>query len=150
MSGPGKSFLRGVRGFYSRLPVLGWILGGLIAVLLENPYVFDPILEALGSAELENSLGEMLADLFGLPKIPVLFGFNIMLIASIPFFFIGLAVLHSISAAWPGRSLALAGVYLLLIIALWPAAFVAMLGVLELWLRLRDRAKARRTNKGNK
>jgi hypothetical protein len=71
------------------------------------------------------------------------------LIASIPFFFIGLAVLHSISAAWPGRPLALAGVYLFLILALWPAAFVAVLGVLEFWLRLRDRAKARRSNKGN-
>ena len=77
------------------------------------------------------------------------FGFNIMLIASIPFFFIGLAVLHSISAAWPGRPLALAGVYLFLILALWPAVFVAVLGVLEFWLRLRDRAKARRSNKGN-
>ena len=92
-------------------------------------------------------LGGVLAFFGGEPGF---FGFNIMLIASIPFFFIGLAVLHSISAAWPGRPLALAGVYLLLILALWPAAFVAMLGVLELWLRLRDRAKARRTNKGNK
>ena len=72
-----------------------------------------------------------------------------MLIASIPFFFIGLAVLHSISASWPGRPLALAGVYMLLILALWPAVFVALLGALEFWLQLRDRAKARRTTKGN-
>ena len=92
-------------------------------------------------------LGGVLAFFGGEPSF---FGFNIMLIASIPFFFIGLAVLHNISAAWPGRLLALAGVYLMLILALWPAALVALLGVLELWLRLRDRAKARRTNKGNK
>jgi len=91
-------------------------------------------------------LGVILAIFGGEPEF---FGFNILLIASIPFFFIGLAVLHSISAAWPGRPLALAGVYLFLILALWPAAFVAVLGVLEFWLRLRDRAKARRSNKGN-
>lgn len=77
-------------------------------------------------------------------------GFNIMLIASIPFFFIGLAVLHNISLAWPGRFIWLTGIYLFLILALWPAIVIAALGVLEFWLRLRDRAKARRTNKGNK
>ena len=73
-----------------------------------------------------------------------------MLIASIPFFFIGLAVLHNISLAWPGRFIWLTGIYLFLILALWPAVVIAALGVLEFWLRLRDRAKARRTNKGNK
>lgn len=81
---------------------------------------------------------------------PGFLGFNIMLIASIPFFFIGLAVLHNISLAWPGRLIWLTGIYLFLILALWPAVVIAALGVLEFWLRLRDRAKARRTNKGNK
>jgi len=51
--------------FFSRLfsgiPVLGWLLGVLIAVLLER------------------YLGEALAEILGLPKIPVLFGFVIML-----------------------------------------------------------------------
>ena len=77
-------------------------------------------------------------------------GFNIMLIAGIPFFFIGLAVLHNISSAWRGRFIWLIGIYLFLTLALWPALVIAALGVLEFWLRLRDRAKARRTNKGNK
>jgi len=74
-----RGMLRRVGGFYGRLPVLGWLLGALIAVLLENPYVFDPLLEALGAATLDNSLGEMLAEVCGLPKIPVLFGCTIML-----------------------------------------------------------------------
>jgi hypothetical protein len=72
-----------------------------------------------------------------------------MLIATIPFFFIGLAVLHSISAAWPGRPILLAGVYLLLILLLWPAAIIALLGMTEYWLRIRQRMHARRSNKGN-
>ena len=77
-------------------------------------------------------------------------GFNIMLIAGTPFFFIGLAVLHNISSAWPGRFIWLSGIYLFLTLALWPAAVIAAFGVLEFRLRLRDRAKARRMNKGNK
>ena len=80
---------------------------------------------------------------------PGLFGTNATIVATVPFFFIGLAVLHSISAAWPGRPLVLSGLYLLLVLLLWPAAIVAMLGLAEKWLRLRTRAQARPTNKGN-
>jgi hypothetical protein len=91
-------------------------------------------------------LGALLAFFGGEPGF---FGFNVMLIATIPFFFIGLAVLHSISAAWPGRPIMLAAVYLSVVLALWPAAVIALLGILEYWLRLRERMQARRTNKGN-
>ena len=80
---------------------------------------------------------------------PGLFGTNATIVATVPFFFIGLAVLHSISAAWPGRPLVLSGLYLLLVLLLWPAVIVAMLGLAEKWLRLRARAQARPTNKGN-
>lgn len=77
------------------------------------------------------------------------FGLNVMLIATIPFFFIGLAVLHSISAAWPGRLFLLVGVYLFLVLLVWPAAIIALLGLIEHWVRLRERMHARRSNKGN-
>ena len=77
------------------------------------------------------------------------FGINIMLIATIPFFFIGLAVLHSISCAWPGRLFLLMGAYLFLILLVWPAAIIALLGLIEHWVRLRERMHARRSNKGN-
>lgn len=76
-------------------------------------------------------------------------GLNTLIIALVPFFFIGLAVLHSISAAWPGRPLLLAGVYVFLILLLWPAAIVALLGIAEKWTDFRGRAKASGTNKGN-
>ncbi|MBW1754263.1 MAG: branched-chain amino acid ABC transporter permease, partial [Deltaproteobacteria bacterium] len=46
--------------FFSRVPLLGWLLGALIAVMLEY-YLGDP-----------------LADVLGLPKVPVLFGFVII------------------------------------------------------------------------
>lgn len=91
-------------------------------------------------------LGALMAFFGGEPGF---FGLNVMLIATIPFFFIGLAVLHSISAAWPGRPIMLAAVYLFVGLALWPAAVIALLGILEYWLRLRERMQARRTNKGN-
>ena len=77
------------------------------------------------------------------------FGLNVMLIATIPFFFIGLAVLHSISAAWPGRLFLLMGAYLFLVLLVWPAAIIALLGLIEHWVRLRERMHARRSNKGN-
>jgi len=50
-----------LRNSFSQVPLLGWLLGAVIAVLLER------------------YLGDGLADVLGLPKIPVLFGFLIML-----------------------------------------------------------------------
>ena len=56
-----KTLMSKLGEFFSRVPLLGWLLGALIAVMLEH-YLGDP-----------------LADVLGLPKIPVLFGFVIML-----------------------------------------------------------------------
>lgn len=81
--------------------------------------------------------------------IPGFIGLNALIVALVPFFFIGMAVLHSISAAWPGRPLLLAGIYITLILLLWPAAFIALLGIAEKWIGLRDRVNRSRTNKGN-
>jgi branched-chain amino acid transport system permease protein len=53
--------LKKLRNSFSQVPLLGWLLGALIAVVLEY------------------YLGETLADVLRLPKIPVLFGFVIML-----------------------------------------------------------------------
>ncbi|GAB4274444.1 MAG: hypothetical protein Kow0092_29850 [Deferrisomatales bacterium] len=56
-----KGLRAGFRRAFGRVPVLGWLTGWLAAVLLER------------------WMGDPLADLLGLPKIPVLFGFNIAL-----------------------------------------------------------------------
>jgi branched-chain amino acid transport system permease protein len=53
---PPKRFLR-LRQFLGDVPLLAWLFGGLISVLIEQ------------------QIGERLANLLGLPKIPVLFGF---------------------------------------------------------------------------
>jgi len=50
-----------IRAFFSLVPLLSWLIGALTAVVLEH------------------LLGPLLAGLLGLPKIPVLFGFVIML-----------------------------------------------------------------------
>jgi branched-chain amino acid transport system permease protein len=56
-----KLLLKKIRNSFSRVPLIGWLLGSLIAVVFEH------------------YLGEPLADILMLPKIPVLFGFVIML-----------------------------------------------------------------------
>ena len=50
-----------IRDLYSRAPLLGWLFGAMVAVVFEH------------------FLGDPLADILGLPKIPVLFGCVIML-----------------------------------------------------------------------
>jgi branched-chain amino acid transport system permease protein len=50
-----------IRKSFSQVPLLGWLLGALVAVMLEH------------------YLGDALVEVLGLPKIPVLFGFVIML-----------------------------------------------------------------------
>ncbi len=56
-----KTFRYQIRDSFIRIPLLGWLFGALIAVVLEH------------------FLGAILSDILGLPKIPVLFGFVIML-----------------------------------------------------------------------
>ena len=53
---PPKRFIR-LRQFLGDVPLLAWLFGGLISVLIEQ------------------QIGDRLASLLGLPKIPVLFGF---------------------------------------------------------------------------
>lgn len=61
MAGNNPGVKKKIRAFFSRVPLMGWFLGALAAVVLEH-YAGDP-----------------LTELLGLPKIPVLFGFLIML-----------------------------------------------------------------------
>ncbi len=56
-----KALKRNLQNLFSEVPLLGWLFGALIAVVLER------------------YIGDLLADVLGLPKIPVLFGCVIML-----------------------------------------------------------------------
>jgi len=61
LSGVMRMLKRRIRDSFFRVPLLGWLIGILIAVMLEH------------------LLGDLLVDVLGLSKIPVLFGFVIML-----------------------------------------------------------------------
>ena len=56
-----RSRTRRLREYFSQVPLMGWLTGALVAVLLER------------------LLGTPLANLLGLPKVPVLFGSVVVL-----------------------------------------------------------------------
>lgn len=66
-------------------------------------------------------------------------GRNASVVAALPFFFLGLSVIHAVSIRWPGRTFILLGIYLILFFAVWPALVVAAIGVFEPWTQLRAR-----------
>ena len=66
-------------------------------------------------------------------------GGNAAIVAALPFVFLGLSVIHALSARWPARIFVLVCVYVALFIAGWPAVIVAVIGFLETWLSLRRR-----------
>jgi hypothetical protein len=66
-------------------------------------------------------------------------GRNAAIAMSVPFFFLGLSVIHAVSSRWPGRSFALLVLYLLILFQVWLAVLVAGLGLIEQWLQLRRR-----------
>ncbi len=67
------------------------------------------------------------------------FGRNAAVVALLPFFLLGLSVIHAVSNRWAGRVFVLLGVYLILFVAGWPVLIVAAIGVFEPWTRLRAR-----------
>ncbi|MBI5575152.1 MAG: branched-chain amino acid ABC transporter permease, partial [Deltaproteobacteria bacterium] len=78
-----KSRLRDFLAPYSRVPLLGWFFGALTVVTLERLF------------------GASLADVLGLQKIPVLFGFSDMLKnpALIPGVILYMLIVYAVPAA---------------------------------------------------
>ena len=81
----------------------------------------------------------VLAWLAGGQGAPGFIGWNLTLVFSVPYFFMGLTVIHTLSRPWPARTPALVIFYLFLIIFRWPVALVAALGLVEQWAGLRQR-----------
>lgn len=73
-------------------------------------------------------------------------GQNLVLILASPFFFVGLAVAHTLARRTRFAGTALAGFYLLLMFFTWFAALVAAVGFFEPWTRLRERYGPGSTN----
>lgn len=78
-----------------------------------------------------------------------LYGTNAMIIAGVPFFLVGLAVVHRVSVNWRARTLALVMMYIMIMLSLWPALVVCLIGIAERWLRLRDRVAATEASRRN-
>lgn len=66
-------------------------------------------------------------------------GRNMFLVLAVPFFFLGLAVVHKLAGMTPLPGALLALVYLVVIFSGWFALFVAGIGILEQWVGLKDR-----------
>lgn len=67
---------------------------------------------------------------------------NLVLILAVPYFFLGLSVVHKMAALTPLPGALLALVYLVVIFSGWFALFIAAVGILEQWVGLSNRMKA--------
>lgn len=74
-----------------------------------------------------------------LPGLLGFLGANLVLILLPAFVLAGLGILHAVSRPWPLRPLFLTAVYLLAFFLGWPLVVLALLGVFEPWIRLRQR-----------
>lgn len=73
-------------------------------------------------------------------------GQNGAFLVAIPFFFLGLSVIHAISRGKRGRGIGLPLLYLLMMFLGWPTLIVAGLGFVEQWFGLRRRFAAQPTD----
>lgn len=81
-------------------------------------------------------------------------GTGLAAIFCIPYFFLGLAVIHVVSRTWPLRGLLLGLVYVVvglswLSLEIWAALFVVTLGVLEQWVCIRARSLSLNNHSNN-
>lgn len=74
-----------------------------------------------------------------LPGLVGFLGANLVLILLPAFVLAGLGIMHAVSRPWPLRPLFLTAVYLLAFFLGWPLVVLALLGVFEPWIRLRQR-----------
>jgi hypothetical protein len=66
-------------------------------------------------------------------------GRNLAMILALPFFLLGLAVIHTWSRGRPGGKMVLVALYIVLVLSGWATLVVAGIGLVELWSGLRHR-----------
>lgn len=93
---------------------------------LELPWWLWPV---LGAAALLSLLGGAAGFL----------GRSAMIVLAVPYFFLGLAVLHSLARRLSHRRLALFALYTCIVVLGWPGLMVVLLGFVEDWANLRRR-----------
>jgi len=76
-------------------------------------------------------------------------GRNLVMIMATPFFFLGLAIIHSVARYVNFPMAMLLGTYLALLMSSWAAVVVAGVGIVEQWYNLRQRLPALNRNEEN-
>lgn len=71
--------------------------------------------------------------------VPAHFGSNLSPVLCLPFFFVGLAVVHAYARRRPLRWVILVGTYAAIMVFGWPAAALVVLGFVEQWAGIRRR-----------
>ncbi len=112
-----------IRTYAAGIPLLAWLLGALVSVLLEQ------------------ALGDVLTDLVGLPKIPVLFGCMIMLKEPtlIPSALVYVAVIYGVPIILLGKLLARPANWIAARMITWPIVIpvivhlVLLYGIMHIW-----------------
>lgn len=120
------------------LIVNGILAQGVLSQFRHNLRPSPPV----GSLELPRWVGLALAAAVAAAFVPGqvgMIGQNAAIILFLPFFFLGLAVIHAVSHRWPGRAFILVVLYLVIILFGWPALVAAALGVIEQWVHIRRR-----------
>lgn len=83
-------------------------------------------------------VGSALLALIGSGEIGYI-GHNVVLILAVPFFFLGLAVVHKLAGMTPLPGALLALMYLVVIFSGWFVLVIAAIGILEQWVGVRSR-----------
>jgi hypothetical protein len=76
-------------------------------------------------------------------------GRNLAMITATPFFFLGLAIIHSVARYVNFPMAMLVGTYMALLMSSWAAVVVAGVGIVEQWYNLRQRLPALNQNEEN-
>tara|TARA_B100001123_G_scaffold375167_1_gene440980 strand:+ start:17 stop:973 length:957 start_codon:yes stop_codon:yes gene_type:complete len=105
-----------------------------------STYLVIPLALSVAAALMPNTIGFI--------------GTGLAAIFCIPYFFLGLAVIHVVSRSWPLRGLLLGLVYVVvglswLSLEVWAALFVVTLGTLEQWVGIRARSLSLNNHSNN-
>lgn len=65
---------------------------------------------------------------------------NVVMTFAVPYFFLGLAVVHSQARRYQAKRVIVVGMYVCLIISLWTALVITAVGIAEQWVGLRGRS----------
>ena len=138
-----------IGAYWIFMAVINCILAESIVVKLDKHIRPRPVYSAMSLPEWHSwvIVGAACLALLGSGKVEYT-GHTLVTILAVPFFFTGLAVVHSLARhlAFPG--LLLSAVYFSIFLSLWAALVVAAIGVTEQWFGLRHRLPAHGPNKG--